>query len=87
VEGHRLRVFENRVMRRLFGCKRDEGTGECRKLRSEELHDLYSSPDIIRQIKPRRIGWTGHVARMGEECVQDFGGKARREESTRKTKA
>jgi hypothetical protein len=87
VEEHRLRVFENRVLRRIFGRKRDEVTGEWRKLHSEELHDLYSSPDIIRQIKPRRMGWTGHVARMGEECVHDFGGKARREESTRKTKA
>jgi hypothetical protein len=50
-EEHRLRVFENRMLRRLFGPKRDEVTGECRKLHSEELHNLYSSPDIIRQIK------------------------------------
>jgi hypothetical protein len=64
---HRLRVFENRVLRRIFGPKRDEVTGECRKLHSEELHNLYSSPDIIRQVKSRRMRWAGHVARMGEE--------------------
>jgi hypothetical protein len=60
-------VFENRVLRRLFGPKRDEVTGAWRKLRNEELHNLYSSPDIIRQIKSRRMRWAGHVARMGEE--------------------
>jgi hypothetical protein len=60
-------VFENRVLRRIFGPKRDEVTGEWRKLHSEELHHLYSSPDIIRQVKSRRMGWAGHVARMGEE--------------------
>jgi hypothetical protein len=60
-------VFENRVMRRIFGRKRDEVTGEWRKLHSEELHNLYSSPDIIRQVKSRRMRWAGHVARMGEE--------------------
>jgi hypothetical protein len=65
-EEHRLRVFENRVLRRIFGPKRDEVTGEWRKLHSEELHDLYSSPDIIMQIKSRRMRWAGHVARMGE---------------------
>jgi hypothetical protein len=54
-EGHRLRVFENRVLRGTFGPKRDEVTGECRKLHSGELHNLYSSPDIIRQIKSRRM--------------------------------
>jgi hypothetical protein len=59
-------VFENRVLRRIFGPKGDEVTGECRKLHSEELHDLYSSPNIIRQIKSRRMRWVGHVARMGE---------------------
>jgi hypothetical protein len=66
-EEHRLRAFENRVLRRIFGPKRDEVTGEWRKLHNEELHNLYSSPDIIRQIKSRRIRWAGHVARMGEE--------------------
>jgi hypothetical protein len=60
-------VFENRVLRRIFGPKRDEVTGEWRKLHSEELHNLYSSPNIIRQMKSRRMSWAGHVARMGEE--------------------
>jgi hypothetical protein len=59
-------VFENRVLMRIFGPKRDEVTGEWRKLHSEELHILYSSPNI-RQIKSRRMRWAGHVARMGEE--------------------
>jgi hypothetical protein len=66
-EEHRLRVFENRVLRRIFGPKRDEVTGEWRKLHNEELNILYSSPDIIRQFKSRRMRWAGHVARMGEE--------------------
>jgi hypothetical protein len=60
-------VFENRVLRRIFGPKRGEVTGEWRKLHNEELHNLYSSPDIIRQVKSRRTRWAGHVARMGEE--------------------
>jgi hypothetical protein len=60
-------VFENRVLRRIFGPKRDEVTGEWRKLYNEELHNLYSSPDIIRQVKSRRMRWAGHVARMEEE--------------------
>jgi hypothetical protein len=60
-------VFENRVLRRIFGPKRDEMTGEWRKLHNEELHNLYSSPDITRQVKSRRMRWVGHVARMGEE--------------------
>jgi hypothetical protein len=59
-------VFENRVLRRIFLPKRDEVTGDWRKLHNEELHNLYSSPDIIRQVKSRRMRWTGHVARMGE---------------------
>jgi hypothetical protein len=59
-------VFENRVLRRIFGPKRDEVTGEWRKLRNEELRDLYSLPSIIRIIKSRRMRWVGHVARMGE---------------------
>jgi hypothetical protein len=66
-EEHRLRVFENRVLRRTFGPKRDEVTGEWRQLHNEELHNLYSSPDIIRQVKSRRMRWAEHVARMGEE--------------------
>jgi hypothetical protein len=60
-------VFENRVLRRIFGPKTDEVTGKWRKLHNEELHILYSSPDIIRQIKLWRMRWAGHVARMGEE--------------------
>jgi hypothetical protein len=64
-EEHRLRVFDNRVLRRIFGPKRDEVTGEWRKLHNKVLHDLYSSPSIIRIIKSRRIRWAGHVARMG----------------------
>ena len=62
----RLRVFENRVLRRIYGPKRDEVTGERRKLHTEELNDLYSSPSIVRVNKSRRMRWTGHVARMGE---------------------
>jgi hypothetical protein len=65
-EEHRLRVFENRVLRKIFGPKRDEVTGEWRKLHNGELNNLYSSPDIIRQIKSRRMRWAGHVVRMGE---------------------
>ncbi|KAJ4451097.1 hypothetical protein ANN_02536 [Periplaneta americana] len=65
-EEHRLRVFENKVLRKIFGAKRDEVTGEWRKLHNTELHALYSSPDIIRNIKSRRLRWAGHVARMGE---------------------
>jgi hypothetical protein len=86
-EENRLTVFENRVLRRIFGPKRDEVTGEWRKLHNEELHILYSSPNIIRQIKSRRMRWAGHVARMGEDSVQGFDGKARRKETTWKTKA
>jgi hypothetical protein len=66
-EEHRLRVFENRVPRRILGLRRDEVTGGWRKLHNEELRDLYSSPSMIRKIKlRRRRRWVGHVARMGE---------------------
>jgi hypothetical protein len=58
-------VFENRVLRRIYGPKRDEVTGGWRKLHNEELHNLYSSPSIIRMIKSRRMRWVGHVSRMG----------------------
>jgi hypothetical protein len=61
----RLRVFENRVLRRVFGPKRDEIAGEWRKLHNEELNDLYSLPNIVRMVKSRRR-WAGHVARVGE---------------------
>jgi hypothetical protein len=64
-EEHMLRVSENRVLR-IFGPKRDEGTGEWRKLHNEELHDLYSSPTIVRVIKLRRMRWAGHVVWMGD---------------------
>jgi hypothetical protein len=65
-EEHRLRLFENRVLRRIFGPKRDGVTREWRRLHNEELNDLYSSPNIIRVIKSRRMRWVGHVAPMGE---------------------
>jgi hypothetical protein len=65
-EEHRLRVFENRVLRRIFGPKRDEVTGCWRKLHNEELHGLYSSPGTVRVIKARMMRWAGHVACMGE---------------------
>jgi hypothetical protein len=82
-------VFENRVLRRIFGPKRDEVTGEWRKLHSEELHSLYSSPDIIRQVKSRRMRWAGHVARIGEErrVYKVLVGNPQRKETTGKTKA
>ena len=65
-EERRLRVFENRELRRTFGPKRDEVTREWRKLHNEEINDLYRSPNIVRVIKSRRMRWAGHVARMGE---------------------
>jgi hypothetical protein len=70
-EKRRLRVFENMVLRRIFGSKRDEVTGEWRKLHNEELHYLFSSPTVI---KSRRMRWVGHVAWMGRR-VQGFGGE------------
>jgi hypothetical protein len=65
-EEHRLRVFENRVLRRIFGPKREEDRS-WRKLHNDELHSLYSSPNIVRVIKSRRTRWAGHATRMGEE--------------------
>jgi hypothetical protein len=64
-EDRRLRVFENRVLMRMFGPKRDDVTGDWRKLHNEEVNDQYCSPNIVRVIKSRRVGWAGHVARMG----------------------
>jgi hypothetical protein len=64
-EEHRSRVFENRLLGRIFGPKRNEVTGGWRKLHNEELHGLYSSPGIVRVIKARRMSWAGHVERMG----------------------
>jgi hypothetical protein len=65
VDEHRLRVFENRELRKIFGLKMEED-GSGRKLHSDELHSLYSLPNIVRVIKSRRMRWTGHVARMGK---------------------
>jgi hypothetical protein len=62
--GRRLRVFENRLLRKIFGPQRDEGTGEWRKIHKEELNDLYSAPNTVRMIKSRRMRWAEHVARM-----------------------
>jgi hypothetical protein len=67
-EEHRLGVFENRVLRRIFGPKRDEVTREWRKLHNRELHDLYSSPSIIRIMNSRRLRWAGHTERTGIGC-------------------
>jgi hypothetical protein len=64
-EEHRLRVFGNRVLRRIFGPRSDDVTGYWRKLHNEKLHNLYSFSNIIRHIKSRRMRWAGHVARMG----------------------
>ena len=81
-----MRVFENMVLRRIFGLRREEVTGEWKRLHNEELNDLYSSPNIVRVIKSRRMRWTGHVARMGEErgCIGSWWGN-RREETTGET--
>jgi hypothetical protein len=68
-EEHRLRLFANRVLRRMFGQKKNEVTGVWRQLHNEELRDLYSSPSIIRIIKSRWIKWADHVARMGEKRI------------------
>jgi len=65
-EKRRLRVFEKRMLRRVFGPKRDEVTGEWRKLHNEELSDLYSLPNTVRMVKSRRMRWAGHVERMGQ---------------------
>jgi hypothetical protein len=85
-EEHRLRVFENRVLRGIFGPKRDQVIGGWRKLHEEELHNLYSSPNVFKIIKSRRTRWPWHVARMGRRGMHiGFGGEARRKETTRKT--
>jgi hypothetical protein len=71
-DGCRLRVSENRVLRRIFGPKRYEVTREWRKFHNEEHHDLYSPPNIVRVIKSRRMRWAWHGARMGERGVYRF---------------
>jgi len=78
-EERKLSVFENMVLRGIFGPKREEVTGEWMRLYNEELHDLYPSPNIVRVIKSRRIRWAGHVARMGEEreCIGSWWGNRR----------
>jgi hypothetical protein len=86
-EEHRLKVFENRVLRTIFRHKSDEVTGEWRKLHSEELHNFYSPPDIIRQVKANEVGEKSVTHGRGEKIVQGFGGKSRRKEATWKTKA
>jgi len=72
-------MFENMVLRRIFGPRKDEVTGEWTRLHNEELNDLYPSPNIVRLIKSRRMRWAGHVARMGEEraCVGSWWGNWR----------
>ena len=70
-----LRVLENWVLGRIFGPKRDEVTGEWRKLHKEELYERYCSPHFIRALKSRKMRWAGHVVRMGERCIQGFGGE------------
>jgi hypothetical protein len=83
-EEHRLRVFENSVLRKIFGPKREEDR-LWRKLHNDELHSLYSSPNIVRVIKSRRMRWAGHVACTGEGCLQGFDCEAQRQETTWKT--
>jgi hypothetical protein len=81
----KLSVLENRVLRRIFGPKRYEVTGGWRKLHNDELHNLYSSPSIIRMTKSKSMRWAGHVTRMGEKW-NDIGVKARRKETISKIK-
>ena len=82
-EEHRLRVFENKALRKIFGNKRDEIAGEWRKLHNADLDALYSSPHIIRNVKSRQLRWAGYVARMEQiqKCIQSFSGKICREET------
>jgi len=80
-EERKLRVFENMMLRRISGPKRDEVTGEWRRLYNEELNDLHSSLNIVRVIKSKRMTWAGHVARMGEErgCIGSWWGTGGKE--------
>jgi hypothetical protein len=86
-EEHTLRVFENRVLRRIFGPKREED-GSWRKLHNDEIHSLYSSPNIVKVIKSKRMRWAGHVARMGERrgVYRVLVGKPESKVTTGKTK-
>jgi hypothetical protein len=91
-EERRLMVFENRVLRRVFGSKRDEVTGEWGKLHNEELNDLYFSPNIVRVVKSRKMSWSGQVARTrlgeGGGVYRVLVGKPeRKRETTRETQA
>jgi len=78
-DDRKLRVFENMVLRRIFGPRKDQVTGEWRRLHNEELNDLYSSPNFVRVIKSRRMRWAGYVAHMGEErgCIGSWWGNRR----------
>jgi hypothetical protein len=78
-EEHSLRVFENRVQRRIFGSKRGEVTGGLRQLHNEELHNLYSSPSTIRMITSRRVRWAGYVAQMRRGMYVGFGEESQKE--------
>ena len=78
-------MFENRVLRRVFGPKRDDVTKEWRQLHNEVLRDLYSLPNILRVVKSRRMRWAWHVARMGERSAQGYSGETRGKESIAET--
>ena len=87
-EERRLRTFEKRVLRRIFGPQGGEVTGKWRTVHSEDLNDVYSSPNDFQVIKSRRMSWAGHVVRIGDEgCIQDFGGETWGKETTWQTQA